>query len=69
MFVRLGVLEGGPGFDAIMYLRFVVSELHQDSDRGLGVFHAARYLRDDGHLFPYEEAHLEDLIEWFSLHL
>ena len=63
------MLKSGSGFDVIMYLRFEVSELHETSGRGLGVFHAARYLRDDGHLFPYEEAHLEDLIEWFNLHL
>ncbi len=33
-----------------MYLRFVVAQLDEDSERALGVFHAVRYLRDEGKL-------------------
>ena len=31
-----------------MYLRFVVAEIDDDSERGLGIFQAAYHLRDDG---------------------
>jgi hypothetical protein len=52
-----------------MFLRFVISELDDDSERELGIFHAAWNLRDDGRLFPYEETHLEELRQWFNLNL
>lgn len=52
-----------------MYVRFVVLELDNDSARGLGVFQAAWNLRDGGSLFPHEEIHLEELRQWFDLHL
>jgi hypothetical protein len=52
-----------------MYLRFVVSELHKDSERGLGIFHAAWKLRDEGSLFLHEKEHLEKLRQWFNAHL
>jgi hypothetical protein len=31
-----------------MYLRFVVADIDEDSERALGVFNAVRYLRDAG---------------------
>lgn len=47
-----------------MYLRFVVTEIDADSERALGVFHAVRYLRDSGKLYPYEEDQ-HDLVRWW----
>jgi ketosteroid isomerase-like protein len=38
-----------------MYLRFVVSELDEDSNKELGVFHAIGHLRETGKLYSYEE--------------
>ena len=52
-----------------MYLRFVVAEIHADSQRDVGVFHAARWLRGEGRLLPYEESHLRTVTEWFDVHL
>jgi hypothetical protein len=37
-----------------MYLRFVVPEIDDDSERGLGIFQAVYRLRDDGKLYTYE---------------
>ncbi len=47
-----------------MYLRFVVDEIDEDSERALGVFHAVRYLRDAGRLHAYEED-LHDMVRWW----
>ena len=47
-----------------MYLRFVVADIDDDSERSLGVFHAARYLRDAGQLHAYEED-LHDMGRWW----
>lgn len=52
-----------------MYLRFVVAQLDPDSQRELGVFHAAWSLRDEGRLYRHEFEQLEELREWFNLHL
>ena len=52
-----------------MYVRFVVAEVDDDSEREAGVFQAASKLRDTGKLYPYEEAHLDELREWFNTHL
>jgi hypothetical protein len=52
-----------------MYLRFVVPELDEESERGLGVFHAAYNLCKRGELYPHEETHLEELRHWFNVHL
>ncbi|SRR6266851_8588474 len=38
-----------------MYLRFVVADIDEDSERALGVFHAVRCLRAAGKLHSYEE--------------
>jgi hypothetical protein len=38
-----------------MYLRFVVSDIDEDSGKELGVFHAVGNLRRAGKLQPYEE--------------
>jgi hypothetical protein len=52
-----------------MYVRFVVPEIHEDSERALGVFQAAYKLRDEERLFPYEKALLEEISQWFDNHL
>jgi len=57
------------GLKAPMYIRFVIGEIHKDSERKLGVFQAAYHLRDSGRLYPYEVPHLDELRRWFSTHL
>jgi hypothetical protein len=52
-----------------MYLRFVVAEINRASERELGVFQAVYNLRDDGKLYSYEESHLDELRQWFDIHL
>src|SRR5262249_45245061 len=59
----------GPESGTVMYLRFVVAEIDTDSERALGVFHAVRYLRDAGRLYPYEEDQHEMLRSWFDENL
>jgi hypothetical protein len=52
-----------------VYLRFVVAEIHEDSGRELGVFQAARYLRDEEKLDAHEAERLDSIVEWFAEHL
>lgn len=52
-----------------MYLRFVVAEIHEDSERELGVFHAVRKLRDEEKLYAHEEEQAGSIVEWFNEHL
>jgi hypothetical protein len=52
-----------------MYLRFVVTEIDEDSQKELGVFHAVAYLREDGKLFDYEEKLYDEIRLWFNKHL
>jgi len=52
-----------------MYLRFVVADIDEDSQRKLGVFHAVRNLRDQGRLHPYEEEQHDLIVWWFSANL
>jgi hypothetical protein len=52
-----------------MYLRFIVAEINEDSERELGVFHAARYLRDEERLHAHEEEQLDSIVQWFNEHL
>jgi hypothetical protein len=47
-----------------MYLRFVVADIDEDSERALGVFHAVRYLREAGKLYAYEEDQ-HDMVRWW----
>ena len=47
-----------------MYLRFVVTEIDEDSERARGVFHAVRYLRDAGKLHECEEEQ-HDMVRWW----
>lgn len=52
-----------------MYLRFVVGEIDEDSQRELGVFHAVGYLRDQRKLFQYEKEQHDLIYEWFKKNL
>jgi hypothetical protein len=52
-----------------VYVRFAVAEIHEHSQRGVGVFQALYRLRDAGKLYPYEEEHLRSVSEWFNTHL
>jgi hypothetical protein len=52
-----------------MYLRFVVAEINEDSQRELGVFHAAGKLRDEGKLLDHEQEEHDLIREWFNRHL
>jgi hypothetical protein len=49
-----------------MYLRFVVAEIHPDSQRELGVFQAAVNLRNDGKLYAHEEEEHDVIRQWFN---
>jgi hypothetical protein len=52
-----------------MYLRFAISEIDKDSNRQLGIFHAAGDLRDSGRLHEYEADALYELRAWFNENL
>jgi hypothetical protein len=52
-----------------IYLRFVVEDIHKDSGKELGVFHAVLRLREQGKLDQHEEE-LHDLTrQWFNENL
>jgi hypothetical protein len=57
------------GVEHVMYLRFVVAEIDEDSERELGVFHAMGNLRDSGDLYPHEQELHDAIRQWFSTHL
>jgi hypothetical protein len=46
-----------------------VAELHHASHQPLGVFHAVRYLRDDGALTAAELAVADEVFAWMHAHL
>ena len=48
-----------------MYLRFVVDDIDEDSERALGVFHAVWNLRDEGKLYAHEEEQHDSTRWWF----
>jgi hypothetical protein len=52
-----------------MFVRFVVSDINEDSQRELGVFHAVRYLRDEGRLYDYEQQEHDLIRQWFNENL
>jgi hypothetical protein len=52
-----------------MYLRFVVANIDEDSERELGVFHAAVNLREEGKLYAYEEEQHDSIRQWFNENL
>lgn len=52
-----------------MYIRFVTNEFNEASNQRLGIFHAVRYLRDDGELSSLEFSVADKLFDWFSANL
>jgi hypothetical protein len=52
-----------------MFLRFAISDLHEESGQPLGIFHAVRYLRDDGQLTMEQETAANAVFDWLSDHL
>jgi hypothetical protein len=52
-----------------MYIRFVVTDIDEDSGRELGVFHAVRNLRDEQRLEVHEEEQHDAVIQCFDEHL
>jgi len=52
-----------------MYIRFIIGEIHDDSQFEVGVFQAAYRLRREGHLPSYEESRLTELLDWFNANL
>lgn len=51
------------------FIRLVTNEIHVYSGHALGVFHAVRYLRDDGELSRREEAIADRVFDWVADHL
>jgi hypothetical protein len=51
-----------------MYLRFVVREINQESERELGVFHALGNLRDEEKLSTHEREQHDSIVQWFREH-
>ena len=54
------------GKSQFMYVRFVINEKDEDSQKRLGILHAIRYLRDDGKLSSYEEEYMNEVVKWFA---
>jgi hypothetical protein len=52
-----------------MYLRFVVAEIHENTQRELGVFRAIGNLRSESKLLDHEEEQHDIIREWFNRHL
>jgi hypothetical protein len=52
-----------------MYLRFVVAEVHPNSGKELGVFHAVLDLRERGELAQHEEEQHDQIRKWFNDYL
>jgi hypothetical protein len=52
-----------------MFLRLTTSSLREESGQPLGIFHAVRYLRDDGRLTAEEEAIADKVFDWLYDHL
>lgn len=55
--------------DPVSYLRFVVPDIDEDSQRELGVFHAMANLRYGGKLSSQEEDEHNETREWFNQNL
>ncbi|TQV72201.1 hypothetical protein FLL45_18450 [Aliikangiella marina] len=49
-----------------MYIRFVTEAIHTDLNQKIGIFHAIRYLRDDGELTEEEFRVADSLKSWFE---
>ncbi len=51
------------------YLRFVVADIHRNSGKELGVFHAVLQLRERGKLHAHEEGLHDWTRQWFNQNL
>lgn len=52
-----------------MYIRFVLTEVDEDSNRRAGILVAAHELRDENSLPPHDQEALTELCGWFNEHL
>jgi hypothetical protein len=52
-----------------MYLRFVVADIDENSERESGVFQAAYRLNDEGILHAHEQEQWDSIRKWFGKHL
>jgi hypothetical protein len=52
-----------------MFVRFTVRGLNDESDAPVGIFHAVRYLRDDGLLTGDQEDIANEVFDWLYDHL
>jgi len=52
-----------------MYLRFVVTQIDEDSHQPKGLFITAYELLDSGDLSPEERTRLDDILIWFDKNL
>jgi hypothetical protein len=52
-----------------MYLRFVVTQIDEDSHQPKGLFIVAHELLDSGDLSPEERTQLDDILIWFDKNL
>ena len=53
----------------LMYIRFVIAQKDQDSGRRQGLFQAISDLEYAGELYAHEQAHYNDIYEWFRSNL
>ena len=51
---------------AIMFIRFVSMETHEDSQVAAGIFVAASHLRRDANLPDYQYEYLDELFYWLA---
>jgi hypothetical protein len=52
-----------------MFLRFTTLNLNEKSGQPVGIFHAVRYLRDDGLLTGEQEGIANEVFDWLYDHL
>lgn len=55
--------------DQPTYLRFVVPDIDEESQKDLGVFHAMRNLERKGKLDRHEDEECEQIMDWFDQNL
>jgi hypothetical protein len=51
------------------YIRFVVADIHRNSGKKLGIFHAVLRLREEGRLYAHEEELHDSTRHWFNENL
>lgn len=52
-----------------VFVRLTIADLHDQSGQQIGIFHAMRYLRDDGDLSDREESVANEVFDWLFDHL